>query len=62
MIKQIRADNVDIFDEDDVYVCITHQSIAPCEQGDKHLISNWQADVVKILSVIASKEKHQKRN
>lgn len=34
------------------YVCITHQTVAPCNDGDKHLISNWNTDVKKILDLI----------
>jgi hypothetical protein len=43
-------ENID--DDSDVYVCITHQKIVPCEEGEQHLISNWASDVKKILSII----------
>lgn len=36
----------------ELYVCITHQSIAPCEVGEYHLLSNWTSDVHKILKMI----------
>lgn len=41
-----------INEDEDIYVCITHQSVCPCDKGDKHLISNWTADVKKILSLM----------
>ena len=42
-------------DDNEVYVCITHQCIAPCEEGDNHLISNWAADVRKIMKLMEKK-------
>lgn len=36
-------------EESDIYVCITHKCIIPCQEGDRHLVSNWPADVRKIL-------------
>jgi hypothetical protein len=46
------------FMEEDLaeYVCITHQSIAPCEKGEFHLISNWKVDVLKIKELIDRNE------
>lgn len=35
-----------------VYVCITHKQVIPCDGGDQHLISNWKADVDKILETM----------
>ena len=33
-----------------VYVCITHRKIWPCNiPNEYHLISNWPSDVKKIL-------------
>jgi hypothetical protein len=34
------------------YVCITHQTMFPCTRGDQHLLSNWSADVKKIISIM----------
>ena len=42
----------DINDDEDVYVCITHQSFIPCEKGEQHLISNWKTDVDKIKKIM----------
>jgi hypothetical protein len=42
----------DIHDDEGIYVCITHHTITPCEEGDHHLISNWATDVKKILKII----------
>jgi hypothetical protein len=39
-------------EESDIYVCITHQTIVPCDQGEHHLISNWLVDVQKILETM----------
>ena len=36
----------------ETYVCITHQTVCPCNKGEQHLISNWKADVKKILSIM----------
>lgn len=38
-----------VYDDSDIYVCITHGTIIPCDEGDHHLISNWASDVGKIL-------------
>lgn len=40
---------MNIDDNDSIYVCITHQCVLPCEQGESHLVSNWKSDVEKIL-------------
>ena len=40
------------FEESSTYVCITHQTILPCEIGDHHLVSNWISDVQKILKIM----------
>jgi hypothetical protein len=40
----------------ETYVCITHHSLVPCEQGENHLISNWNTDVNKILKLMREKE------
>lgn len=45
-------DMSDIFDDLEMYVCITHQCLVPCNTGDNHLISNWNADVQKILNIM----------
>jgi len=37
------------------YVCITHQTLCPCNEGEQHLISNWAADVRKILKMMENK-------
>ena len=44
--------------EDDLetYVCITHQCLVPCEEGQHHLISNWYTDVNKILELMKEKK------
>lgn len=42
----------DLNDDSDTYVCITHQCIAPCPSDGHHLISNWNTDVKKILSLM----------
>lgn len=41
-----------IHDEDGEYVCITHQCVIPCEEGEYHLVSNWAADVNRIRKII----------
>lgn len=43
---------MNIYDDESTYVCITHQCILPCEDGDNHLISNWKSDVEKILRTV----------
>lgn len=40
------------FEESSTYVCIMHQKILPCEIGEHHLVSNWVADVQKILKIM----------
>lgn len=37
---------------EDFYVCITHQTVVPCDKGEFHLISNWRSDVEKILKMM----------
>ena len=44
-----------IHDNSEIYVCITHHTITPCDKGEHHLISNWKSDVKKILSLIEGK-------
>lgn len=39
---------MNVYDDDSEYVCITHQTFLPCDQGEHHLISNWIADVYRI--------------
>lgn len=39
-----------------IYVCITHQKMIPCEEGEHHLISNWKPDVDKILELIKERD------
>ena len=46
---------VDVHDESEEYVCITHQCLIPCEKGDSHLISNWKSDVEKIKRLMRKK-------
>jgi len=43
-------------EDSDIYVCITHQCVTPCEMGEHHLISNWISDVDKILKLIEEKK------
>lgn len=43
---------MDVFDNSDIYVCITHQRILPCDEETYHLVSNWIVDVTKILNSI----------
>jgi hypothetical protein len=45
----------DIYDDESIYVCITHQKITPCEEGEHHLISNWATDVKKIMRLMEKK-------
>ena len=40
---------VTVHDDEDIYVCITHQCVVPCTVGEHHLISNWKTDVEKIM-------------
>jgi len=42
----------DIFEDSDIYVCITHKQLMPCTDGDHHLVSNWVSDVQKILKIM----------
>jgi len=46
---------MNIHENGDIYVCISHQVVAPCNEEGQHLISNWKADVEKILSLIKEK-------
>lgn len=46
----------DINEDSDDYVCITHQSYVPCEEGEFHLISNWLTDVKRIQKLIERKD------
>lgn len=48
MMKEFEEDN-------EIYVCITHQCVVPCENGERHLISNWTVDVKKVLSLMEKK-------
>lgn len=41
--------------DSELYVCISHQVVAPCEEEGQHLISNWKPDVEKILEIIREK-------
>lgn len=41
-----------IHTDGDVYVCISHKTIAPCQEEGQHLISNWVVDVKKILEMM----------
>lgn len=43
-----------MFDPQDnsIYVCITHRTIWPCEEGDNHLLSNWNTDVKRIKDLM----------
>ena len=41
-----------IFDDAELYVCITHKVITPCDEDGYHLVSNWPSDVKKILDII----------
>jgi hypothetical protein len=43
---------MDVHQNADLYVCISHGTIAPCEHEGQHLISNWAADVQKILETM----------
>lgn len=38
-----------VYEDSGIYVCITHGTVAPCEEGEHHLISNWASDVRKII-------------
>ena len=42
-------------DDLDIYVCITHHRVCPCQEEGKHLISNWAIDVRKIISLMEEK-------
>lgn len=46
----------DINEDSGDYVCITHQSYVPCEEGEFHLISNWLTDVKRIQKLIERKD------
>jgi hypothetical protein len=43
---------INVYNDDSIYVCITHQCVIPCVEGDQHLISNWKSDVEKILEMV----------
>ncbi len=43
---------MDVHTNGEVYVCISHATIVPCEEEGQHLISNWLADVQKILEIM----------
>lgn len=43
---------IDLFDEDEQYVCISHMNIVPCSSGEHHLVSNWPVDVARVLDRI----------
>jgi hypothetical protein len=45
---------LDIFENHESYVCISHNCLIPCLVGDKHLVSNWPSDVAKVLDNIKS--------
>jgi hypothetical protein len=45
----------EVFEDSETYVCITHQVLLPCENGEHHLISNWMIDVNKILKDMENK-------
>jgi hypothetical protein len=47
---------LDIFEDGESYVCISHNSPIPCSSGDKHLVSNWPSDVAKVLDNIKSND------
>ena len=42
----------DVFEDSGIYVCITHQRLLPCDEGQYHLVSNWIVDVTKILNMM----------
>ena len=42
----------DVYEDSEIYVCITHRELMPCEKGDHHLVSNWISDVQKILKIM----------
>jgi hypothetical protein len=46
----------DIFEDSETYVCITHQALLPCNEGQHHLVSNWITDVTKILNVMEEQD------
>lgn len=46
----------DIDENDEEYVCITHQCVSPCPDGDFHLISNWISDVYTIKKIMRKNE------
>jgi len=50
---------VDTTQNNESYVCITHQKFLPCDDGDFHLISNWVVDVKQVINLI-NKEQREK--
>ena len=44
----------DLFDEEAEYVCISHMTMAPCHEGEHHLVSNWPGDVARVLDKISN--------
>jgi hypothetical protein len=49
------GNQADINEDSEIYVCITHQRVVPCDEGDHHLISNWVVDVKKIMRLMEKK-------
>lgn len=46
---------MNIHEDGEFYVCISHQVVVPCEYEGQHLISNWKSDVKRILEIMEAK-------